>query len=99
MGRSQAKEIAMKLWAMLVAFLLLPVAAVVQEGVRKLEGPGKYSKHLTPGQLDSWLFQGEKGETVLAYVATKEFDPVLELALKGDKEDKVLLEADDEGSE
>jgi hypothetical protein len=83
----------------LIVTLLLPVAAAAQENVRKLEGPGQQTKHLTPGQLDTWLFDGEKGETVIAYVSTKEFDPILELAVKGEKEDRVLLEVDDEGSE
>ncbi len=64
-----------------------------------MEGRGPYAKYLTPGQLDSWTFTGEKGETIVAHVATKEFDSILELAVKGDKEDKVLLEVDDEGSD
>jgi len=89
----------MRTWTMLVTLLFLPVAAFAQESVRKLEGPGKYTKYLTPGQLDSWIFTGEKGETVIAHVASKEFDPVLELAARGEKEDKVFFEIDDEGSE
>jgi hypothetical protein len=90
---------AMKLWTMLLTFLLLPAAALGQETVRSLEGSGPNTKYLTPGQLDSWLFQGEKGETIIAHVATREFDSILELAARGDPEDKVLLEVDDEGSD
>ena len=77
----------------------LPVAALTQENVRKLEGPGQQTKYLTPGQLDRWLFYGEKGETIIAHVSSKEFDPVLELAVKGEKEERVLFEIDDEGSD
>ncbi len=73
----------MKVWTTLVTFLFLPGAALAQEGVRKLEGPGQHSKYLTPNQLDRWLFFGEKGETIIAHVATREFDSVLELAAKG----------------
>ena len=59
--------------------------------MRAIEGRGPYAKYLTPGQLDSWTFTGEKGETIVAHVATREFDSILELAVKGEKEDKVLL--------
>jgi hypothetical protein len=88
-----------KLWSLL---LLLPWFAGpvrAQESVRELGGPGKYSKFLTPGQLDRWVFDGEKGETIIAHVASREFDPILELARPGEAEDKVLLEVDDPGNE
>jgi hypothetical protein len=83
----------------LVAFLFLPVAVFAQESVRKLEGAGDHTKYLTPGQLDEWIFDGEKGETIIVHVATKEFDSILGLAVKGEKQDKVLFEVDDEGSD
>jgi hypothetical protein len=89
----------MKTWTLLVALFLLPAAALAQESVRQLEGAGEYTKYLTPGQLDRWVFEGDKGETIIAHVASKEFDPIMELAAKGEKEDKVLLAVDDEGSE
>lgn len=92
------KVMEMKNPAVLLALFLLPVAAVAQESSRKLEGPGEHAKYLTPGQLDEWVFDAEKGETIIAHVATKEFDSILELATKGEKEDKVLFEVDDAGS-
>ena len=77
-----------------------PVSARAQESVRDLSGPGQYSKFLTPNQLDRWVFDGEKGETIIAHVVSKEFDPILELARTGAKDDdKVLLEVDDPGTE
>jgi hypothetical protein len=80
--------------------LLLAVAAPAQESVRDLRGPGQFGAFLTPGQLDRWVFEGEKGETIVAHVFTKEFDPILELARSGAKDDdKVLLAVDDPGSE
>ena len=65
-----------------------------------LTGPGQFSKFLTPGLRDEWIFEGEKGETIIAHVATRDFDSILGLALKGDKEDKELFpEVDDPGSD
>jgi hypothetical protein len=88
-----------KTWPLLLVLALLAGSARAQESVRDLSGPGQYTKFLTPGQLDRWLFEGEKGETIIAHVATREFDPVLELARGGAKEDKALIEVDDPGSE
>src|SRR5262249_38309941 len=88
-----------KVWPLLLVLPLLAVPTRAQESVRDLSGPGQYSKFLTPGQLDRWLFEGEKGETIIAHVTTREFDPILELARGGAKDDKVLLEVDDPGSE
>jgi hypothetical protein len=96
------KEITMnkKMWTLLVAVSVFALVAPAQESVRNLEGPGQHNKFLTPGQLDRWVFEGQKGETIVAHVATNEFDPVLELAAaQGDKEDKVLMEVDDPGGE
>jgi hypothetical protein len=89
----------MKTSITLLAFFFLPLAALAQENERTLEGPGRHSKYLTPGQLDEWIFDGEKGETIIAHVATREFDSVLGLAKKGEKENQVLFEVDDEGSD
>src|SRR5437667_1130217 len=89
-----------KLWPLLIVLPLSAGAARAQESVRDLSGPGQFNKFLTPGQLDRWVFDGEKGETIIAQVATKDFDPILELAKAGAKDDdKVLLEVDDPGSE
>ena len=88
-----------KLWLVLIVLHLFSVAARSQESVRDLSGSGQYSKFLTPGQLDRWVFDGDKGETIIAHVASKEFDPILELAKTGKTDDKVLLEVDDPGNE
>ncbi len=74
-------------------------ATVAQEGVRKVEGAGQFDKYLTPGHLDRWIIQGEKDETLIAHVSSKQFDPILELAVPGEEEDRVLLAVDDKGSE
>ncbi len=88
-----------KLWPLLLALLVLAVSARGQESVRNLSRPGQYSKFLTPGQVDRWLFEGEKGETIIAHVASREFDPILELVKGGAKDDKPLVEVDDPGNE
>ncbi len=88
-----------KMW---LVFIVLPLCAGVargQESVRDLNGPGQFSKFLTPGQLDRWVFDGEKGETIIAHVVSGEFDPILELASTGKSDDQVLLEVDDPGNE
>jgi len=83
-----------------IAAFFIAAPARGQESVRELTGAGKVGKFLTPGQLDRWIFEGEKGETIIAHISSREFDPVLELARPGEKdEDKVLLEVDDAGSE
>lgn len=79
--------------------LLLCAPAVAQEAVRDLTGAAAQTKHLTPNQLDRWLFDGEKDETVIAHVTSQEFDPVLSLAASGAKEGAALIEVDDPGSE
>src|SRR2546421_12638408 len=88
-----------KVVPLLIVLPLFAVTARAQEAVRDLGGPGQYSKFLTSGQLDRWVFDGEKGETILAHVASTEFDPTLELAKTGEKDDKVLLGMDDPGNE
>jgi hypothetical protein len=93
-----------KMWPLLIVLCLvlcwLAVPVRAQESVRDLSGPGQYSKFLTPGQLDRWVFEGEKGETIIAHVASPQFDPILELAKTGGKDDdKVLLDVDDAGNE
>ena len=79
-------------FAVLFAVCSCAAATPAQEAVRQLEGPGRHTKYLTPNQLDCWLFEGEKDETIIAHVATTEFDSILELAVKGAKEGKVLLQ-------
>ncbi len=89
-----------KMWPLAIALALLPSAARAQDSVRDLREPGQFGKFLTSGQLDRWVFDGEKGETIIAHVISKEFDPILELARTGEKDDdKVLLEVDDPGNE
>jgi len=78
---------------------LWTTALFAQETHRDLEGPGQHTKFLTPGLLDTWSFTAKSGETVVAYVSSKEFDPVLELAKKGAPPDKPLLSVDDDGNE
>ena len=84
---------------LILAVAMFASPAVGQESIRDLTGAAPQNKHLTPNQLDRWLFEGEKGETVVAHVASKEFDPILELAVGGVKEGKLLAEVDDPGSE
>jgi hypothetical protein len=79
--------------------LWITATALSQESVRRVDGAGQYNKFLTPGTLDRWIVQVEEGETIIAHVRTREFDPVLELATPGAKEDTVLFSIDDEGSE
>src|SRR5882672_10364746 len=80
-----------KLWPLIIVLPLSAGAAHAQESVRDLSGPGQFNKFLTPGQLDRWVFDGEKGETIIAHVFTKEFDPILELAKSGPKDDDKVL--------
>jgi hypothetical protein len=89
-----------KVWPLLIVLPLAAFPARAQESVRDLRGPGRYNAFLTPNQLDRWLFDGEKGETIIAHVISREFDPILELARAESKDDdKVLLEVDDPGNE
>lgn len=87
-----------KRWSILI-LCMSAVSANAQESTTDLSGSGMHSKFLTHNQLDRWLFEGEKGESVIAYVASREFDPVLELAREGAAEGKLLKEVDDPGGE
>jgi hypothetical protein len=78
-----------KRWPLLIVLLLSAVPARAQESVRDLKGPGQYSKFLALNQLDRWVFEGEKGETIVAHVVSKEFDPILELAKAGTNDDRI----------
>src|SRR5271168_2741473 len=90
-----------KKWTLLIVLSLFAGSAHTQESVRALQkGSRQYDKFLTANQVDRWLFEGEKGETLIAHVASREFDPILELVqTTGTKEEKVLLEVDDPGNE
>lgn len=88
-----------KLYFAVVIVICLAAAALAQENVRELNRPGQHTKYLTPGQLDHWSFAAEQGETIIAYVSSREFDPILELAVKQDTDEKVLTEVDDPGNE
>jgi hypothetical protein len=72
--------------------------AVAQETVRDLDRPGQHTKFLTHNQMDRWLFEGRKGETIIVQVSSREFDPILRLAT-GDADAKPLVEVDDDGSQ
>jgi len=91
----------MKACAILLLLSILAVSALAQGDVSRLEGTGGHNKYLTPNNLDRWLFDGEKGETIIASVTTREFDPVLDLTLKTATEpDQVVVpEVNDEGIE
>jgi len=75
--------------------LLLAGLAAGQEDTRRLERTGQHTKHLTPNQVDSWIFQARKGEVVTARVETRNFDAVVKLV---DGSGTVLEERDDPGS-
>jgi hypothetical protein len=67
---------------------------------RPNDGYDTYNGFLTPGQIDSWLFDGEKGETVIVHVSSTSFDPLLGLAQTGPKQDvTVVADVDDPGTE
>src|ERR1051326_361163 len=76
-----------------IGFLLLAGSVHAQESVRDVERPGHFDKFLTPGQVDQWILAGEKGETIVAHVTSREFDAVLELV---SGLDKVLLTTTDD---
>lgn len=68
---------------------VLCLGAKAQESVRDLTR-AQNGKFLTPNQLDRWLFEGRKGETIVAHVTSTEFDPVLGLA-RANAQDKQPL--------
>lgn len=85
---------------LVIMLALSPVAGFAQESVRPLKGTGQFGAFLTPGQIDRWIFDGEKGETIIVHVVTKEFDPLLGLSQTiGKDQDKVLFDVDDPGNE
>ena len=87
-----------KLWPLVIVLAVVPARA--QESDRNLKGVGQFGAFLTPGQLDRWSFDGEQGETIIAHVVSKQFDPILELSrTEGKDTDKVLMEIDDPGNE
>ena len=88
-----------KLLPLVIVLALLPLPAHAQESIRKLEGQGA-GAFLTPGQIDRWIFYGEKGETIIVHVVSKEFDPLLGLAKTVGKDDQtVVADVDDPGTE
>jgi len=88
-----------KTCSLLIVLSLSAVPARAQLSVHDLRSPGKHGAFLTPGQIDRWVFDGEKGETIIAHVISNEFDPILELSRTEKTDDKVLLEVDDPGNE
>src|SRR5262249_18608658 len=94
------KELDMRTYAVFAAILFLPLAAYAQENVTALRGAGQFTKHLTPNEVDEWVFDGEKDETVIAHVATRDFDSILGLHDRTTAEEKLLFpEVDDPGSD
>jgi hypothetical protein len=89
----------MRLWKPLVLLALCWATTDAQETTRQVDGSGTFTKYLTPGLQDSWVINGAKGETIIAHVSTKEYDPILKLATSPDGQDQILIEVDDEGSE
>src|SRR5437899_1585571 len=89
-----------KLCPLVLVLAFLPFPALAQESVRKLDRPGAHGAFLTHGQVDRWIFDGEKGETIVAHVISREFDPILGLSQTvGKDEDKILFDYDDPGNE
>lgn len=91
----------MKACAILLVLPILAVNAFAQGEVSRLEGTGGHTKYLTPNNLDRWLFDGEEGETIIASITTREFDPVIDLTLKtaAEPDQVVVPEVNDEGIE
>jgi hypothetical protein len=88
----------MKKLTTLLALLMLGASVLGQESTGEIEGDGPFTKHLTPGLMDTWSLEGKAGETIIGHLTSREFDPVLELAEPGE-DGKVLLSVDDKGSE
>ena len=91
-----------KMWPLLVVLALLPAPARTQESIRPLKGQGQVGAFLTPGQVDRWVFEGDKGETLIVHVATKEFDPLLGLSITrmgANNDETVVPDVDDPGTE
>jgi hypothetical protein len=89
-----------KRWLLFIVMALVPSSGSAQESVRKLDAPGAHGAFLTPGQVDRWEFDGEKGETIIAHVVSREFDPLLGLSQTVDKGlDKIFFDYDDPGNE
>jgi hypothetical protein len=84
-------------WFVLLTAVTTGSSAAAQNSVTDLNRPGQHAKFLTHNQNDRWLLEGEAGETLIAHVASREFDPILELVRDG--VEKPLLEVDDPGSE
>ncbi|MEQ1827105.1 MAG: hypothetical protein ABL921_14215 [Pirellula sp.] len=78
---------------------MLTTKSPSQYSAHELRQSGERRAFLTVNQLDTWAFEGEVGETIIASASSEEFDPVLEIALVGSGEDKVLVEVDDQGNE
>ena len=69
-----------------------------QEAVRDLNNANHTAKFLSPGEVDSWLFDGKKNETVIVNVSTAQFDPVIGLAKINGESEKIMFSIDDDGS-
>ncbi|MSU78794.1 MAG: hypothetical protein EXS16_11960 [Gemmataceae bacterium] len=89
-----------KLLSLVLVLTLFPITSRAQESDRNLKGSGQSGAFLTPGQIDRWSFNGEKGETIIVHVASKEFDPLLGLTKAvGKKDETVIADVDDLGTE
>lgn len=86
-------------WGCIVLCLFAsPLAA--QYSAHSWRNAGTRQQFLTSNQTDTWAFDGEAGETILAEVSSTDFDPVLELVHVAEKgtEDKTLISVDDSGN-
>lgn len=77
---------------------LLLTDAFGQEAVRNLADDPRNSKYLSPGGIDSWVFDAQANEVVMVDVTTNEFDPVIGLVAAGENSETLLFSVDDEGS-
>lgn len=84
--------------AIATSMLSLPQRIQAQEAVRDLNDASQAAKYLTPGEIDSWVFDGTKNETLVVRVSTQQFDPVIGLARVDGNSEQVLFSVDDKGS-
>lgn len=72
--------------------------AAAQEAVRNLADDPRNSKYLSPGGMDSWVFEANANEIIMVDVTTNEFDPVVGLVSVDENSDTLMFAVDDDGS-
>ena len=87
------------LTGLIATFLVSTLSVNAQESIRNIDQPGDFTKYLTPGMTDRWIFKGSKDETVIAHVTTQEFDSVIQLVMADGDKETVLIAIDDDGSD